>query len=407
MIQLTNSPNSDYPAGVIPRLLQPKLRSAARHFPVVTVTGPRQSGKTTLCRATFPRHAYVSLEPPDARDFARTDPRGFLRQYGAAAVIDEVQRVPELLSYLQGEVDIDPAPGRFILTGSANIGLLQAVTQSLAGRTALLNLLPCSLAELREFPAPPTDLLTTLWSGSYPAVFDRGIPPDEWFASYVATYVERDVRQILNIGDLSTFQTFLRLAAGRTGQLLNLSQLGADTGINHNTARAWLSVLEAGFIAYRLPALRSNLGKRLVATPKLHSYDAGLVCSLLGIRSPQQLETHPLRGAIFETWVAGEILKARLHRGLSGGVFFYRDRKGLEVDLIAETGEAIVAIEAKSGRTVATDFFDALERFAARHGTVEGGRAVRRVVVYGGDEPQRRREATVVPWFGLDTLRVW
>lgn len=392
---------------MIRRLLQPKLRSAAKHFPVVTVTGPRQSGKTTLCRATFPRYAYVSLEPPDVRDFARTDPRGFLEQYRSAAVIDEVQRVPELLSYLQGEVDADPSRGRFILTGSANIGLLQAVTQSLAGRTALLHLLPCSLAELHEFPAPPPDLLTTLWSGSYPAVFDRGIPPDEWFAGYIATYVERDVRQILNVGDLTAFQTFLRLAAGRSGQLLNLSQLGADAGINHGTARAWLSVLEAGFIAYRLPPLRSNIGKRLVATPKLYFYDAGLVCSLLGIRSPHQLDNHPLRGAIFETWVAAEVLKSRVHRGLSGGVFFYRDRKGLEVDLIADTGEALVAIEAKSGRTVAPDFFAALERFAARRETVASGRPIRKAVVYGGDEPQHRREATVVPWSSLDTLRVW
>jgi len=392
---------------VIARLLQPKLRSAAKHFPVVTVTGPRQSGKTTICRATFPRHAYVSLEPPDVRDFARTDPRGFLAQHGAAAVIDEVQRVPELLSYLQGEVDADPAPGRFILTGSANIGLLQAVTQSLAGRTALLHLLPCSLAELREFSLPPPDLPTTLWSGSYPAVFDRGIPPDEWFGSYIATYVERDVRQILNVGDLTAFQTFLRLGAGRTGQLLNLSQLGADAGVTHNTARAWLSVLEAGFIAYRLPPWRSNLSKRLVASPKLYFYDAGLVCALLGIRSPHQLEAHPLRGPIFETWVAGEVLKSRLHRGLPGGLSFFRDRKGLEVDLIADTGRELVAIEAKSGRTVAADYFSALERFAARPEIVEGGRSARRAVVYGGDEPQRRREATVVPWSDLDSLRVW
>lgn len=392
---------------MIPRLLQPKLRSAARHFPVVTVTGPRQSGKTTLCRATFAHHPYVSLEAPDDREFARTDPRGFLAQHGATVVIDEVQRVPELLSYLQGEVDADPSPGRYILTGSANIGFLQAVTQSLAGRTALLHLLPCNLAELREFPAHPTDLFSTLWSGAYPAVFDRGIPPDEWFANYIATYVERDVRQILNIGDLTTFQTFLRLAAGRSGQLLNLSQLGADAGVSHNTARAWLSVLEAGFIAYRMPPLRSNLAKRLVATPKLYFYDAGLVCALLGIRTPGQLEAHPLRGPIFETWVAGELLKARLHRGLPGGLFFYRDRKGYEVDLLAEIGDTLVAVEVKSGRTVAPDYFTALERFATVWESFGAGRVLHRAVVYGGDAPQRRRDVTVVPWSRVDTLRVW
>lgn len=262
---------------MIARVPEPRLRDLAAKFPVVTVTGPRQSGKTTLCRAVFPDKPYVSLEAPDIQDFARRDPRAFLAERRGGAIIDAIHRVPELLSYLQTMLDEDPARGRFVLTGSANFALLRSVGQSLAGRTALLELLPLSLEEVRRFDRPPTELLDVLWRGSAPALHDRALKPLDWYPSYVATYVERDVRSILNVGDLVAFQTFLRLCAGRVGQLVNLSSLGADTGINHGTARAWLSVLEAGYISWRLPPLHANFGKRLVKTPKLHFFDSGMV----------------------------------------------------------------------------------------------------------------------------------
>lgn len=387
---------------MVPRTLEPKLLALARRFPAVTVTGPRQSGKTTLCRAAFPDKPYVSLEAPDVRQYATEDPRGFLRDHRDGAILDEVQRAPELLSYLQPLLDERPAPGHFILTGSANLGLLQAVSQSLAGRTALLNLLPLSLEEVRRFPGRPDDLFSLLWHGGYPAIFDRHLGPADWLSSYVGTYVERDVRQILNVGDLLAFQTFLRLCAGRSAQLLNLSALGADAGVTHATARAWISVLEASFVAYRLPPFHSNLTKRLVKTPKLHLYDSGLLCFLLGIRNPDQLREHPLRGAIFETWVASEVVKARLHRGQAASMSFYRDRKGAEVDIVVEMGRSIVAVETKSARTVAADFFTGLDAMSALIGSERRGRQFRRVLVYGGEARQQRTGVTVLPWSMVD-----
>ncbi len=387
---------------VIPRTLEPKLRSLARQFPAVTVTGPRQSGKTTLCRTAFPDKPYVSLEAPDVRRYAIEDPRGFLSDYWDGAILDEVQRVPELPSYLQPVIDERPTPGRFVLTGSANLSLLQSVSQSLAGRAALLNLLPLSLDEIRRFPDPPDDLLVALWRGGYPAIFDRRPDPADWFSSYVATYVERDLRQLLNVGDLLAFQTFLRLCAGRSAHLLNLSALGADAGITHPTARAWISVLEASFIAFRLPPFHAGLTAQLVKTPKLHFYDSGLLCSLLGIRTPDHLREHPLRGAIFETWVVSEILKARAHRGLAPALSFFRDRKGAEVDVVLETGRGLVAVETKSARTVARDFFAGLEAFASRVGSGRRGGPLRQVLVYGGDDRQQRTGVTVLPWSMMD-----
>jgi len=392
---------------VILRTLESRLLALARKFPVVTVTGPRQSGKTTLCRAAFADLPYVSLEAPDIQAFARQDPRAFLAQRRDGAILDEVHRVPELLSYLQVLVDERPAAGRFILSGSANFALLQTLGQSLAGRTALLELMPLSLEEIRRFPEHPVELLDLLWRGSYPAVYDRRLEPQDWYPSYVATYVERDVRTILNVGDLVAFQTFLRLCAGRTGQLLNLSALGADAGITHNTAKAWLSVLEAGYVAWQLTPFHANVTKRLIRTPKLHLFDTGLACYLLGIRSADQLREHPLRGAIFETWVASEVLKSRLHRGLEPSLCFYRDRKGTEVDLLVELGRELLAIEVKSGQTIATDFFGPLQSFAALVASARPRRAVRGFLVYGGDEAQDRSAGTVVPWSGLDRRAWW
>jgi len=392
---------------MIARVLEARLRDLAGKFPIVTVTGPRQSGKTTLCRAVFPDKPYVSLEAPDIQEYARRDPRGFLADHDEGAVLDEVHRVPELLSYLQPLVDEQPTRGRFVLTGSANFALLQSLGQSLAGRTGLLELLPLSLEEIRRFPEPPDDLLTLLWRGSYPALYDRELEAGDWYPSYVSTYLERDVRTILSVGDLLAFQTFLRLCAGRVSHLVNFSGLAADAGVTHNTARAWLSVLEAGYVAWRLPPFHVNLSKRLVKTPKLHFTDSGLACYLLGIRSADQLRDHPLRGAIFETWVASEILKSRVHRGLPPSLSFFRDRKGLEVDIVIEDGRSLLAIETKSGQTIAGDFFAGLESFRALAAESHPARHPKAFLVYGGAEAQKRSIAEVVPWSNLDRCQWW
>jgi len=390
---------------MIPRHLEPRLRYLAGKYPVITLTGPRQSGKTTLCRAVFPDKPYVSLEAPDVREYATNDPRGFLGEHAGGAILDEVQRVPELLSYVQTMVDEAPTPGRFVLTGSANFALLQTLGQSLSGRTALLELLPLSLGEVRRFPDPPTEPWDLIWRGSYPALYDRHLEPGDWYPSYVATYVERDVRTILNVENLFAFQTFLQLAAGRVAQLVNASALGADAGVTHATARSWLSVLEAGYVTWRLPPFHSNFSKRLIKTPKIHFVDTGLACYLLGIQSPAQLRSHPLRGQLFETWVASEVLKSRVHQGLPRSLTFFRDRKGLEVDLIVDAGGRHLAIEAKSGATIAEDSFAGLDSFRAKAATALPGNDLLSFIVYGGDVRQNRSNGTAIPWSELDQVR--
>jgi predicted AAA+ superfamily ATPase len=389
---------------MIQRDLQPILLRWAGAYPVVTLTGPRQAGKTTLCRATFPEKPYISLEPLETRAFALEDPRGFLGQYPDGAILDEVQHAAGLLSYIQDLVDRDPAPGRFILTGSQHFGLSDAVSQSLAGRTALLHLLAPSLAELRRFPAVPKDLLTTLFMGAYPRIHDQGIPPERWLADYVATYVQRDVRQVLNVGDLLSFNTFLRLCAGSTGQELNLSRLGADAGISQPTAKAWLSVLESSFLCFRLGPWHTNHRKRLVKAPKLHFYDAGLVCYLLGIRNAQQLETHPSRGSIFESWVASEVMKLHLHLGQEAMAFHYREVSGLEVDLVLQESARTRLLECKSGQTIDGSWLQPLLAAAEALKAGAAGQAFEPILVYGGDQQQLRRGVSIRPWDRLEDL---
>lgn len=391
-----------YDLPMIERLLQPRLLDLATRYPILTLTGPRQSGKTTLSRMAFPDLPYVSLENPANRELAEEDPVAFFGRYGEGAVLDEVQRVPQIFSYLQGLVDEDPRPGRFVLTGSQNLALMDRLSQSLAGRTTLTELLPLSLEEIRRFPEPPADLHTLLWQGGYPRIYERRLPAHEWLADYTATYLERDVRRLVNVGDMLLFQTFLRLCAGRTGQLLNLSSLANDCGISQPTARSWLSVLEASYIVFRLPPFFSNLGKRLIKTPKLYFYDAGLAASLLAIETPHQLETHPLRGALFETWVLGEIAKAHLHRGRRPRLFFYRERSRLEIDLVLEKGADLTLVEIKSGRTPAGRFFQPFEQLAETLERREAPRIAERIVVYGGDETQTRSRGTLLSWRDLD-----
>jgi predicted AAA+ superfamily ATPase len=387
---------------MIERIASRIVLEAAGRAPVVVLTGPRQSGKSTLCSALFPDKPLVSLEDPDQRAFALGDPRGFLARYESGAVLDEIQRAPDIPSYLQGIVDRDPAPGRFVLTGSENLTLNATIGQSLAGRAAIVHVLPCSYSEVRRFDAAPTDLATVLWMGGYPRIHDRGLAPTAWLADYVRTYVERDLRQIVNVTDLGAFQTFLGLCAGRTSQVLNASSLGNDAGVTHTSARRWLSILETSFVAYLLRPFYRNLGKRLIKAPKLHFWDSGLLCFLLGIREPGQLHTHPLRGAVFESWVASEVQKALIARGVHHQPLYFRDQKGHEVDLLVELGARALGIECKAGATFPSDAFAELEFFAAaaRCDPLLGEWVP--AVVYGGEDSHRRSNGAVVAWSGIE-----
>jgi predicted AAA+ superfamily ATPase len=350
----------------------------------------------------FPDHAYANLEAPDTRTFAAQDPRGFLNQFTGGAVLDEIQRVPELVSYLQPLIDEHPQPGRWILTGSQNFTLLEAVSQSLAGRSAVLHLLPLTYAEAARFSNAPRSLDEAMFTGGYPAIYDRAVAPSDWLSSYVATYVDRDVRSVASIGDLATFQRFVELCAGRTGQLTNYSALAVDASVTQPTAKAWLSVLQASFLVFLLPAWSGNVRKRFVRMPKLHFYDTGLVCWLLGLRSADQLRSHPLRGAIFETWVASEVLKHRANAGERGGVYFYRDRQGVEADVLIEQAGQTIVLEAKAGQTASADLLAPARRIGETFATID--KKTRIVAVYGGDTVETRGDGRVVPWNQLETV---
>jgi len=379
---------------MITRDVEATIHSLLRGFPIVTITGPRQSGKTTLARAVFDHKPYLSLEDPDVRQMALDDPRGFLGRLPDGAVLDEVQRAPELLSYLQTRVDADGRMGLFLLTGSQQFGLMSGITQSLAGRTAFIELLPFSIHELVRADLEPADLDTMLFTGGYPPLYDRGLSPRTWLSAYVTAYVERDVRQVLKIQDLDAFQRFVRLCAGRSGQILNLSSLATDCGITHNTAKAWISVLEASYILFQLRPHHANFSKRLVKSPKLYFYDVGLLCRLLGIQEPSQLATHPLRGSIFETFIVSELVKTRFNKGESPGLYFWRDSNGNEIDVIAETGTKLTPIEIKSGQTLNRDFFTGLKRWT----TLAGDTAVSPTLIYGGTGKRVHKGVNVYGW---------
>jgi len=389
------------PPHPVPRRLQGVAEARLRAYPVLTITGPRQSGKTTLARLLRPDFLYFSLEDPDIRAFATEDPRGLLSQAAEGAILDEVQRAPALLSYLQGMVDAERGVGRFILTGSIQLELMESVTQSLAGRTALLTLLPFSLGELEGAERAPDSLDLLLQQGLFPPIYDRPVPAEVWLQDYVATYVERDVYAILNVKDMAAFRGFVQLCAGRCGQLLNLASLAADAGVNRVTAQSWLGVLQASYLIFLVPPWSSNVSKRLIKSPKLYFCDSGLAAWLMGIRDPSQVMTHPQRGAWFENWAMTELLKAQYHAGWKPTLHFLRDKQGHEVDAMIETApDTLHGIEMKSGATVASDFFTGLDYWETRI----TDRRITPWLIYGGLSRQRREQGQVLPWNDLEPL---
>lgn len=386
---------------MIPRAAAKTLKRLARGFPVVALTGPRQSGKTTLAKAVFPGKPYVTLENPEEREFAVVDPRRFLERFPEGAIVDEVQRCPQLLSWLQERVDDRRVMGEFVITGSAQFDLISGVTQSLAGRVGRVELLPLSVGELATARRLPGDLGTALFKGGFPALYDRRLPPSDWFSNYVATYLERDVRQLINIRNLSQFQIFIKMCAARTGQLLNLASLATDCGISAVTARQWLSVLEASYIVTLLRPHHRNFGKRLVKTPKLYFLDCGMAAWLLGIRDARTLETHAARGALFETFVVADLIKQALNQGEQAGLSFWRDNTGNEIDLIIEGPGGLIPVEIKSGSTFASDWTAGISKWQALAGNDQGtGR-----IVYGGRECYERNGCQLLGWRHLERLK--
>jgi predicted AAA+ superfamily ATPase len=377
---------------LVDRAISPLLATSFASYPVVTVTGPRQSGKTTLCRAAFPQLPYFNMERPDLREATAADPRGFLSRAADGAIIDEVQRVPELLSYLQVHVDDRQRNGMFVLTGSEQFRLSESISQSLAGRTAILRLLPFSTEEASVI-RPDMTIDELLFTGFYPRIYDQDLRPQQALGDYFETYVERDVRLLGGVRDLSSFQRFVRLCAGRVGQLINLQSLGNDAGISHTTARQWISVLEASYVAFMLPPLHANISKRLTKTPKLYFHDVGLASWLLGIESAAQLATHPLRGALFENLAVSDVLKYRYNSGRRGNLHFYRDSSGLEIDLIYPLGGRYLPIEIKAGQTVTGSQAAALEKFAS----LFPQETADAVLVHGGDDHRSRNRVTALP----------
>jgi len=395
---------------MLKRTLEKKLRESAEQYPVVTLTGPRQSGKTTLVKMAFPDYDYLSLEEPDQRAFALEDPRGFLYQFPEKVIVDEIQRAPDLFSYIQTIVDANDITGQYILTGSQNFLLLQKVSQSLAGRCAVLHLLPFSLSELRQrLPLPidfigrqlpgknrflKTELSEVLFKGFYPRIHDKSLNPVDWLGYYYQTYIERDVRDVLNVGDLETFSRFVRLCAGRNGQLLNLSSLANDCGITHTTSKRWIWILETSFIVFLLRPHFKNFSKRLIKSPKLYFLDTGLLSYLLRIRSREDLRINALYGSIFESYVIGELLKNYMNRGEEHSIYFWRDSTGNEIDVLIDEGDKLTPVEIKAGQTVTSDFFKGIRFWKKLLNDVEQ----RAALVYGGDKSYIRSDTYVYPW---------
>jgi len=381
---------------MIERTLASKIIFLTTKFQVITLTGPRQSGKTTLVRATFPNFPYVSLEDPDIRQIALTDPRGFLSNYPSGAILDEIQNTPELFSYIQRVVD-ENRQIQFILTGSSNFLLMEKISQTLAGRTAVLHLLPFSLKELEPLAESYENLI---FKGLYPRIYDREISPIDFYPSYIQTYVDRDVRLIKNIGNINAFIQFTQLCAGRIGQLLNYAGLASDAGISPNTAKSWLSILESSYILYRLQPYHRNFNKRLVKSAKLYFYDTGVACSLLGIKEQDQINFHYMKGSLFENFILNEFIKRNFNRGENNRPFFWQDNHGKEIDCVLENGSRVTAVEIKSGKTMSTSYFDNLIYWRSLATINEN----HEYVVYGGDQSMQTNAGALISWRDLDHI---
>lgn len=378
---------------MIERIAEKKLIALGKGFQSVAVIGPRQSGKTTLVRSVFPDKPYVSLENPDTRRFAIEDPRGFLHTYEKGAILDEVQRAPHLFSYLQEVLDESKTKGLFILTGSNNFQLQESISQSLAGRIAYLNLLPFSLEELvtlKSFSLNDNELML---NGFYPPIYDQEISSVDWSRNYISTYIEKDVRQIKNVNDLIVFERFLSLLAGRCGQELNLSALAVETGVDMKTIQSWIGILENSFIIFLLRPHYNNFKKTIVKRPKLYFYDTAMICSLLRITITEQLDTHPLRGFVFENLVVAELEKARVHRNLNCQLFYWRDKSGHEIDVVIDSGNKLLPIEIKSGMTISQDAYKNLKWWKSLTGNEKS------IVLYAGKELQKSSTGnTTINW---------
>ena len=373
------------------RILEKELRQSAKEYPVIAVLGPRQSGKTTLVQKTFPRKPYISLENLENREFALQDPAGFLKTHNAGAVIDEVQRVPHLLSYIQTEVDSNKKKGRYILTGSNQLILEEKITQSLAGRVSLLRLLPFSLKELENYKQIKS-IEEFIFKGFYPPLYSENIRIERWLNNYIDTYVHKDVRLIKNVSNLSQFSTFIKMCAARIGQIVNLQSLSSDCGISQNTAKSWLSILESSFIIKKLHCYYKNFNKRLVKSPKIFFYDTGLACQLLSIKKPSELLTHSLKGNLFENFIFAELEKHFFNLGEKPPIYFWRNKSGNEIDFIIDA-KTIKVIEVKSGRTIASDFFKNIEYFSKISNI-----KMKSYLVYVGTKKQIRKHTVAFPW---------
>lgn len=387
---------------MISRDLSLKLKELSQKFPVIAVLGPRQSGKTTLTKSVFDKHAYLSLEDINTFNFAQKDPYTFFDTHHNenGIIIDEIQEIPRLMSYIQTYVDQHDVRGYFVITGSQNILLNEAISQTLAGRVAILTLLPLSINELNQSNLLPNKIETFIFNGSYPRVYAHGINPLDWYPGYIKTYLERDVRQIKNVHNLSAFQRFIGLCAGRIGQILNINSLSDDCGIDTKTVKSWLSILEASYLIFLLQPHFKNFSKRLIKSPKLYFYDTGLACVLLGIESPEILANHYLRGGLFEALILSEFMKNRFNKGMNANVYFWRDKLGHEIDCVADWAGQLVAAEIKSGRTISQDFFDGLSYWTE----LSKNPTSNNFVVYGGDEDQKRSFGSLVSWKNIESI---
>ena len=387
---------------MIPRKMHKKLLEAAQKMPVVAIIGPRQSGKTTLAQQAFPSHKYVSLEDLKNREFAQEDPYSFFQTYENefGIILDEIQNVPSLLSYIQVHADKFKRPGYFVLTGSQNILVLEAITQTLAGRISIFTLLPLSITELKEANLLPDTIESCVFKGLYPRIYDQNLTPVEWYPDYILTYLERDVRSIRSITDLSVFKRFLGLCAGRIGQLLNITSLANDCGITLATAKSWLSVLEASYIIYLFQPFHINVGKRLVKSPKLYFYDPGLACSLLAIESEEQLMMHYLRGGLVESFLLTDLFKLRYNQKLPPNLYFWRDKVGHEIDCMFISGSTYIPIEIKASKTPSQHFFDNVAYWYELIKTTE----YNGIVIYAGSENQQRKYGRLLSWQSIDEV---